>query len=54
LAHLVVIGSDQQIAGIISERDIMRELAAHDATALEQKVGNRISAIPQILGAVWN
>jgi CBS domain-containing protein len=39
IGALVVIGSDQRIAGIISERDIIRELAARGATALEQKVG---------------
>ena len=38
IGALVVIGSDQRIAGIISERDIIRELAARGATALEQKV----------------
>jgi CBS domain-containing protein len=39
IGALVVIGSDQRIAGIISERDIIRELAARGATALEQKLG---------------
>jgi len=39
IGALVLIGSDQRIAGVISERDIIRELAARGATALEQKVG---------------
>jgi CBS domain-containing protein len=35
IGALVVIGSDQRIAGIISERDIIRELADRSAAALE-------------------
>jgi CBS domain-containing protein len=39
IGALVLIGSDQRIAGIISERDIIRELTARGATARELKVG---------------
>jgi CBS domain-containing protein len=35
IGALVVIGSDQRIAGIISERDIIRELGDRSAAALE-------------------
>ena len=44
IGALVVIGSDQRIAGIISERDIIRELAARGATALEQEGRTRYDA----------
>jgi CBS domain-containing protein len=40
IGALVVVGSDQRIAGIISERDIIRELADRGAAALEQQVGH--------------
>lgn len=36
---LVVIGSDRRIAGIISERDIIRVLAEHGGAVMEQPVG---------------
>lgn len=39
IGALVVIDSDQRVAGIISERDVIRELAERDAAALEQLVG---------------
>ncbi len=38
IGALVVVGPDRQLAGIISERDIIRVLAASGATALEQPV----------------
>jgi CBS domain-containing protein len=38
IGALVVIGSDQRVAGIISERDIIRVLADCGAVALEQAV----------------
>jgi CBS domain-containing protein len=39
IGALVVISPDQRIAGIISERDIIRVLADRGAAALEQAVG---------------
>ena len=39
IGALVVIDSDQRVAGIISERDVIRELAERGAAALEQLVG---------------
>jgi CBS domain-containing protein len=39
IGALVVVDPDQQIAGIISERDVIRELAGRGAAALEQPVG---------------
>ena len=39
IGALVVIGSDRRVAGIISERDIIRVLAECGAAALEQPVG---------------
>jgi CBS domain-containing protein len=38
IGALVVVGPDRRVAGIISERDIIRELAQRDAAALEQTV----------------
>ena len=39
IGALVVIGSDRRVAGIISERDIIRVFAECSAAALEQPVG---------------
>ena len=39
IGALVVVDPDQPIAGIISERDVIRELAERGAAALEQPVG---------------
>ncbi len=39
IGALVVVGPDRRLAGIISERDVIRVLAASGATALEQPVG---------------
>jgi CBS domain-containing protein len=38
IGALVVVESDRAVAGIISERDIIREIARHDAAALERPV----------------
>jgi CBS domain-containing protein len=35
IGALVVIGAEQRIVGIVSERDIVQELAAHGAAALD-------------------
>ena len=35
IGALVVTGADQRVVGIVSERDIVQELAAHGAAALE-------------------
>lgn len=39
IGALVVVGPDRRLAGIISERDVIRVLVASGATALEQPVG---------------
>jgi CBS domain-containing protein len=39
IGALVVVDPDQRIAGIISERDVIRELAERGAAALEQPIG---------------
>jgi CBS domain-containing protein len=35
IGALVVIGADRRVVGIVSERDIVQELAAHGAAALQ-------------------
>jgi CBS domain-containing protein len=35
----VILGADQRIVGILSERDIVRSLAEHGSTALHEPVG---------------
>ena len=39
IGALVVVGPDQRVAGIVSERDVVRVLAELGATVLEQPVG---------------
>jgi CBS domain-containing protein len=39
IGALVVVGPDHRVAGIISERDVIRVLAEHGAAALEKPVG---------------
>ena len=39
IGALVILGTDHRIAGILSERDIVRALAAHGPTALNKPVG---------------
>ena len=39
IGALVVVGPDRRIAGIVSERDVIRVLAERGAAALEQPVG---------------
>jgi len=39
IGALIVVGSDRSIAGILSERDIIRALAERGGAALEQSVG---------------
>jgi len=39
IGALVVVGPDQRVAGIVSERDVVRVLAELGAAALEQPVG---------------
>jgi CBS domain-containing protein len=46
IGALVVIDSDQRVAGIISERDVIRELAERGAAALEQLVGQVMTRKP--------
>jgi CBS domain-containing protein len=39
IGALLVLGADRRIAGILSERDIVRALAARGASALDEPVG---------------
>ncbi len=39
IAAVVILGADDRIVGILSERDIVRTLAEHGPTALHQPVG---------------
>jgi len=39
IGALVVVGADKQVAGILSERDIVRALAQRGSGALEEAVG---------------
>jgi CBS domain-containing protein len=39
IGAIVVLGADQRVTGIISERDIIRALAQHGADVLKQPVG---------------
>ena len=39
IGAVVILGADNRIAGILSERDIVRVLAQHGPTALNQPVG---------------
>ena len=39
----LILGADRRIAGIISERDIVRALAEHGAAALEQPVSRTMT-----------
>jgi CBS domain-containing protein len=39
----LVLGADQRIAGILSERDIVRALAAHGAAALDESISQTMT-----------
>ena len=39
----LILGADQRIAGIISERDVVRSLAARGASALEEPVNRTMT-----------
>ena len=39
IGAVVITGADRQVIGILSERDIVRALAAHGTAALDQQVG---------------
>jgi CBS domain-containing protein len=39
IGALVVLGADQRVAGILSERDIVRVISERGAAALEEQVG---------------
>ena len=43
IGAIVVCGSTGEIAGILSERDIMRAIAEHGANALEQRVSSHMT-----------
>jgi CBS domain-containing protein len=40
IGALIVVDSNQQVAGIISERDVVREVADHGVEALRRSVGD--------------
>jgi CBS domain-containing protein len=43
IGALVVSGADGRVAGVLSERDIVRRLAQHGAAALDQTVGEAMT-----------
>jgi CBS domain-containing protein len=43
IGALVVTGADRRVIGILSERDIVQEIAAHGAAALEKPLGEAMT-----------
>jgi CBS domain-containing protein len=43
IGAVVITGADRQVIGILSERDIVREFAAHGPAALDQQVGQAMT-----------
>ena len=48
IGAVVILGANHRIVGILSERDIVRALAAHGPTALNKPVGQCACALTQI------